>query len=313
VARRLKLPASFEKGDSRDECNCSFARKLSDHHSSPAPTFVIHDKSAVDSLSVTSQSTAEDLSNALRIQFGFDIEARKKVHYLGGELDTQGRYTKLPVVSLCSQTRHVPASARAAEPSDESDQTWSQVLDLHSVEMPIHNAAMPETISRMGLLDLCDDDGVLDIYAICRHTTPVSNVICARKNGVYRAHAYWSPPTKQSDRGMVMFLAALRVTAGLFQEDDSAAQDALLHVFDLMSTFPPALRTLHLLGQGKTPTVAECAAMSHSCFHILETFMPEDLIGNTRQRLFEGSRLLFGFLLEKARSVKLHDSQLASP
>jgi hypothetical protein len=53
--------------------------------------------------------------------------------------------------------------------------------------------------------------------------------------------------------------------------------------------------------------------MSHSCFHILETFMPEDLIGNTRQRLFEGSRLLFGFLLEKARSVKLHDSQLANP
>jgi hypothetical protein len=112
-----------------------------------------------------------------------------------------------------------------------------------------------------------------------------------------------------------MFLSNLRVTAGLFQdmECDPAAQDALLHVFDLMSTFPPALRTLHLLGQGQTPSPSECAALSHSCFHILETFMPEDLIGNTRQRLFEGSRLLFGFLLEKARSVKLHESQLASP
>jgi hypothetical protein len=65
VARHLRLPASFDKGDSRDECNCSFARKLSDHHSSPATTFVIYDKSAVDSISVTSQSTAEDLSNAL--------------------------------------------------------------------------------------------------------------------------------------------------------------------------------------------------------------------------------------------------------
>jgi hypothetical protein len=218
------------------------------------------------------------------------------------------------VVSLCSKARHIPASARAAEPSDESDQTWSRVLDLHTVEMPIHNAAMPETIKLTGLLGLCDDDGVLEIYAVHRHTTPVSNVICAGKYGVYRACAYWYPPTKQSDRGMAMFLAALRVTAGLFQEEeDSAAQDALLHVFDLMSAFPPALRSLHLLDRGKTPSPSECAALGHSCFHILEKFMPEDLIGNTRQRLFEGSRLLFGFLLKKARSVKLHESQLASP
>jgi hypothetical protein len=156
---------------------------------------------------------------------------------------------------------------------------------------------------------------VLDIYDVYRHTTPLSNVTCAGKNGVYRNRSYWNPPNKQSDRGMAMFLSNLRVTAGLFQdmECDPAAQDALLHVFDLMSTFPPALRTLHLLGQGQTPSPSECAALSHSCFHILETFMPEDLIGNTRQRLFEGSRLLFGFLLEKARSVKLHESQLASP
>jgi hypothetical protein len=314
VARHLRLSASFDKGDSRDECNCSFARKLSDHHSSPATTFVIYDKSAVDSISVTSQSTAEDLSNALRIQFGLDIETRKKVHYLGGELDTQGRYTKLPVISLCSKARHVPASARAAEPSDESDQTWSHILDLHTVDMPIHTAAMSKHISDTGLLAL-EVGGILEVYAVHRHTTPVSNVICAGKNGVYRNRSYWNPPNKQSDRGMAMFLSNLRVTAGLFQdmECDPAAQDALLHVFDLMSTFPPALRTLHLLGQGQTPSPSECAALSHSCFHILETFMPEDLIGNTRQRLFEGSRLLFGFLLEKARSVKLHESQLASP
>jgi hypothetical protein len=55
VARHLKLPASFDQGDSRDECNCSFARKLSDHQFSPETTFVIHDKSAVDSLPVASQ------------------------------------------------------------------------------------------------------------------------------------------------------------------------------------------------------------------------------------------------------------------
>lgn len=47
IAHHLKLRANFEKNASIDECNCSFARKLSDHHSSPATTFFIHGKSVV--------------------------------------------------------------------------------------------------------------------------------------------------------------------------------------------------------------------------------------------------------------------------
>lgn len=34
--------------------------------------------------------------------------------------------------------------------------------------------------------------------------------------------------------------------------------------------------------------------------------MPVELVGTERKRLFEGSRLLFGFILENARSAKLH-------
>lgn len=53
------------------------------------------------------------------------------------------------------------------------------------------------------------------------------------------------PPVKQFDKSMVMFLSSLRVAASPQQEmkDDPTAQDALLHVFDLMASFPPALRT----------------------------------------------------------------------
>jgi ubiquitin-protein ligase len=314
VALHLALPANFEKNASIDECNCSFARKLSDHHSSPATTFVIHSKSVVGSLLVASRPKQDDLRNALQTQFGANFEASKKVHYLGGELDSEGRYTRLPVVAFCAKSRHIPASARVAELPDESAQPRSKILDLHTTEMPIHTAAMSRTISETGLLGLCVE-GVLDIFAVHRSFTPVSNVTCAGKGGVFRNRAYWCPEVKQTDRGIAMFLASLRVTASLLQdfEDDPASYDALLHAVDLMLSFPPALRTMHLLGQGKTPLPSECAALSHSCFHTLETFMPEDLIGATRQRLFEGSRLLFGFLLEKARSVKLHESQLANP
>ncbi|GAB7333004.1 hypothetical protein MBLNU13_g04699t1 [Cladosporium sp. NU13] len=264
VAHHLKLPANFEKNASIDECNCSFARKLSDHHSSHATTFVIHGKSTVENLLVVPYPKPDDVRNALQTQLGADFEASKKVHYLGGEFDAGGRYTRLPIVALCAKSRHIPASARVAGMPDESDQRWSKILDLHTTEMPIHTAAMSKTISETGLLGLCVK-GILDIFAVNRSTTPVSTVTCAGKGAVFRNRAYWCPEIKQTDRGLAMFLASLRVTASLL------------------------------------------------CFHTLETFMPEDLIGATRQRLFEGSRLLFGFLLEKARSVKLHDSQLANP
>jgi hypothetical protein len=314
VARHLRLPVDFDENAPVDECNCSFARKLSDHHSSTTFTFMINEKSVVGNLDVSPNPTTDDLRLALRARYGAQIDAQKKLHYFGGVQDAEGKYTRLPVIALCSKSRHIPASARAAELPDEIDQSWSSVIDLHTTEMPIHTAAISKTISEAGLLDLCVES-VLDIFAVNRSTTPVSNVMCPGKGGVFRHRACWCPEVKQSDRGTAMFLSTLRVTASLLQDmdDEPASQDAFLHVVDLMLAFPPALRTLHLLGQGKTPSPSECAALSHSCFHTLETFMPEDLIGNTRHRLFEGSRLLFGFLLEKARSVKLHESQLAAP
>jgi len=105
-----------------------------------------------------------------------------------------------------------------------------------------------------------------------------------------------------------MFLSTTRVVASVLEDmskDDPAAYDAVLHVFDLLTGFPPALRTLHLLRQGRTPSAVECAALSHSVFAVLQTFMPTELVGTERKRLFEGARLLFDFVLEKGRSVKL--------
>jgi hypothetical protein len=314
VAHHLELPLDFDKLPQLDECNCSFARKLSDYHSSVSTAFVIRDKSKVDALELNLNSSTDSVCLSLQAKYGAEVDTQKKVHYFGGEQDAEGRYTKFPVIALCSKSRHIPATARVPELPDESDQAWTSVLDLHTSEMPIHISAMPKTISQSGLLGLCNE-GVLDVYAVRRNTTPVSNSVCSGKDGVFRNRAYWRPSIKQSDRGTAMFLSSLRVAVSLVQdmEDDSAAQDAFLHMFDILGSFPPALRTLYLLIQGKTPSPSECAALSHVCFHVLEAFMPEDLIGPTDQRLFEGSRLFFGFLLEKGRSVKLHESQLAGP
>jgi hypothetical protein len=234
------------------------------------------------------------------------------VQYLGGELDIEGIYTKRPVIPSCAKSRHDPASARVAELPSEFDKSWSKVVDLHTAEMPIHTAAMSKTITETGLLGL-SVEGILDIFAVNRSATPVSNVTCAGKGVVSRNRAYWCPETEQTDCGIAIFLASLRVTVSLLQDmDNPASFDSSLYAVDLMLSFPPALRTLHLLGQGKTPLPSGCAALSYSCFHTLETFMSEDLVGTTRRRLFEGCQILFGLLLEKARSLELHESQLVN-
>ena len=101
-----------------------------------------------------------------------------------------------------------------------------------------------------------------------------------------------------------MLLSTLRVVAPLVQDlhTEPAAYDAVLHMFDLFSGFPPAVRAFYVLTQGKTPTAQECAALSQSLFHVLENIMPTELVGQDRKRLFEGTRLLFGLILEKART-----------
>jgi hypothetical protein len=68
----------------------------------------------------------------------------RKASDFGGQIDEVGRYTKLHVISVGSKSRHVPASARIAEPPSESDQTWTRVTDVRTTEMHIHTAAMPQ-------------------------------------------------------------------------------------------------------------------------------------------------------------------------
>lgn len=92
-------------------------------------------------------------------------------------------------------------------------------------------------------------------------------------------------------------------------QDYPGAYDAVLHVFHLFSGFPPAVRAFCILTQGKTPKSEDFAAVSHSIFCILETFMPTELVGQDRNRLFGAARLLFGLMLQKTKTVKLPSLQ----
>lgn len=115
------------------------------------------------------------------------------------------------------------------------------------------------------------------------------------------------PTIGQSERGLANLLSTLRIFASITHASkmESPEQDAVLHVFYLLTRFPPAVRAMHVLMVGKSPSRAEQAALAQAVYEILKTIVPLHAIRSDSARLFEGSRLLFGLLLEKAKHLKV--------
>jgi hypothetical protein len=63
----------------------------------------------------------------------------------------------------------------------------------------------------------------------------------------------------------------------------------------------------------KTPRAAECAALGQAVYEILKDLVPTQLIKDDMGRIFEGTRLLFGLILEKAKHLKLPEKEARLP
>lgn len=115
------------------------------------------------------------------------------------------------------------------------------------------------------------------------------------------------PGTVQMKRGVAIYLHSLRVSCHLVRhgKHTNELHNGILYLLDLLSRFPPALRTMHILLLGKTPLDAECATLSHAVYHVLADIVPPGLISNNDRRRFEGSRLLFCLLIEKSKHLRL--------
>lgn len=286
------------------ECNCTLAKDVALGPSNPTHFLVIHGKSIVEKLPLE-VATVDCLQQALFSRFGQDLATRKKITYHGAtqDSDDSSLYKKTPVVSLCSKHRHIPVHARVN--LDGSDRIRPQVVDLHTSELPIHPACFESSIAALGLSSLAVDD-IVDIFAVLR-TSSAELPLLKGKSAIFRDLAHWEPSTAQSDRGMALFLSSLRVFTSILQDvqSEESVRDAAYYVFEELTRFPPALRCLHLLVGGQTPTVFECAALSQSVFQVLKAYMHLEMDAITRDpaRLFEGSRLIFGFILRSAKSL----------
>ncbi|KAI4727940.1 hypothetical protein E4T49_04269 [Aureobasidium sp. EXF-10728] len=213
---------------------------------------------------------------------------------------------KLPPTAKLQQLHDDAVRHLSNNPPDWLDA--SSILDLHTHELPIDPACLDSTLDETGLASNLKD-GILTIYAVPRSaSTTRSREPTGRvgKNDLYAAGPHWQPDTPQSSRGVAMFLSSLRVFAHTLKGDCSSDEHrgGVVYVLDLLSSFPPAVRALHLLIQGSTISHLASAALSQVFYCILEDLGHKKLIRNDNTRLFEGARLVFGLIMEKANQLK---------
>jgi hypothetical protein len=131
------------------------------------------------------------------------------------------------------------------------------------------------------------------------------------KDAIYRQDLAWTLPLGQSERGLANFLCSLRMFAHLTHAGimGESEQDAVLHLLMILTKFPPAVRAVHILMRGETPHASERAAIVQCMYEVLKSVIQLGVVDSNPQRLLEGSRLVFGLVLEKAKHLKvsMHD------
>jgi hypothetical protein len=135
------------------------------------------------------------------------------------------------------------------------------------------------------------------------------------KAEIFQQQLAWENPSGQSDRGLSNLLSTLRVFKDLISSHkmESKDQDAVLHVLYLLTRFPPAVRAMHVLMRGETPQLSERAALSQCLYEILRDIVPISVTKSDGTRYLEGSRLLIGLVLAKAKRLEVLSADSHGP
>ncbi|KEF63504.1 uncharacterized protein A1O9_01482 [Exophiala aquamarina CBS 119918] len=162
--------------------------------------------------------------------------------------------------------------------------------------------------------------GVLTLYVVPRQSS-VEDKNLQGKDGMFTAASHWELPSQtQSPRAMAAVLASLRVFAHIIgsEEYDDVRQNEILRVVHLLTRFPPTVRAVHILMDGKTLQANESAALVQSLGAVAEELIPMALISNDMTRCLEGARLVLGLILHRAevhlaKQIGAADGRLTNP
>lgn len=168
AARHLGLPAVFETPKIDNECNCNLAKNISEGPTSTKQVFLVHGKSVVKRI-VLEEATETAVCISIHSEPGHNVFTDKKIFRHGGESQS-GKYSRLPVVALCSKARHIPLQAPVADDYDIAQHSKYRMVDLHTSGQPISATGMSAKLSGAALRDLAVD-GVVEIYVVNRVAT----------------------------------------------------------------------------------------------------------------------------------------------
>ena len=298
-------------------CNCSFVEYLLKQELLRCldDFVVVFDDHKIERLPV-SEPTGNSIFQALQARFETEVESQYNVSLEGGELGSEQRYLIMPAVALCSKDLHLgnlkakgrPVPDEGSKPhgqtikqEDMLEDDWYD-LDLHIAEAPIEVLDPYLTLENASLNE-CTVNGILNLYVVERRclSTPLSASL--GKEAIFSQAPCWQTAPQQSRRGMSAYLSSLRVFTHLINAAfmEARQQDEVLGQIFTLTHFPPAMLAVYVLMQGNTPRASQCAALIQALTEVLKEMVPLHLIGGDETRSLEGSRLLFGFMLAKAK------------
>ncbi|KAF7673903.1 hypothetical protein GT037_007669 [Alternaria burnsii] len=308
------------------ECNCSFARNIDDNavlnvdrtedHDALHTAILVHSNNVVVAIPVDDNklSTIQRAMNSYMERILERKLSDKFTNVLGGVVDTgvqlsgDKSHLKLPIMANCSERCHSHRQDQGRQSGHDAAQR-ALVVDIHTSECPLeitaHNADITIEAAR---LEDCAVNGILDIYAVQRWKLGQNERVDQGKAGIFKKSESWEHHIGQTDRGLASLLSTLRVFTELTGDQSmvDGQRDSVLHMIHLLTQFPPAVRAAHILMRGETPGLPERAALAQCLYEVLKSVVPLQTVRSDPKRFFEGSRLLFGLILEKAKNMKIN-------
>ncbi|KAF8464899.1 hypothetical protein BDZ91DRAFT_729114 [Kalaharituber pfeilii] len=227
------------------------------------------------------------------------------------------------VISVCSRSKHVvagvlpdtvidlgesnPGAAVVTGPDSSSQDRLEKVkidVDIYTTEAPISCRNDATTLGDLEL-EKSAVKGVVNLFVTVRTWTgngSIYNGPVTGMDGMFRDNDHWCPLVKQTERGMATFLSATRLFATRIAKADTATKNSILALFMHLTHFPPILRALYCLINGKTLSYTESAVLIQCVFELTKEVVPGRIIDNKQDRVLEGSRLFFHIAMELARN-----------
>ena len=109
---------------------------------------------------------------------------------------------------------------------------------------------------------------------------------------------------------MATFLSSTRVFASRITKVDEPTQNAVLALFMRLTHFPPILRSLYTLMNGRSLSPAEAAVLVQCVYELTKELIApaRRLIENKQERVLEASRLFYHLALELASGLRVQSA-----